>query len=105
VLDGKGPAEAAAFMFMGQLHQFDIVQLADQVFGMPDHLHFPQGVAGGMPGDSQRRPPVFQAHAEHLHHELGPLEHARGKGLGLREVLFAGEELGIVVLHHPGAGT
>ena len=105
VLDGEGAAESAALALAGELDQFDVLQLAQQVLGVLDDTHLAQGVAGGVPGHAQGLTPVFITHAEHPHHELGPLEHAPRKGLGLRQILVSGKERGVVVLHHAGAGS
>jgi hypothetical protein len=104
VLDGEGPAESAALALALELHQFDVRQLPDQALGILDDPHLPQGVAGGVPGDFQGVASVLEPHTEHPHHELGPLEHAGGKPLGLGLVRRAGKERRVVVFHHPGAG-
>ena len=58
-----------------------------------------------MPGDLDRLAPVFESDVEHLHQKFGQLDHPAGEALRLGGLGLAGEQLGVVVLQHPAAGT
>jgi hypothetical protein len=104
LLDGEGPAEAAALVLVFELQQGDIPELADEGLGILDHPHFPQCVAGGVPGDRNGCPAVLQPDVQDMHQKLGQLEDASGKFLRQPPVRVLGEKRRIVAVHHTGAG-
>ena len=55
-LEGRLAADQLAL----QLHQGHVFQLPEQGLGVPDDIHLAQGMAGAVPGDRHRIPPVFQ---------------------------------------------
>jgi hypothetical protein len=73
---------------------------------MQVRAHLAARGAGGVQRDARRRALVAQADLRHMQKELGEFENPLGQRFGLGQQLgIVGENLGIMVTHHAGAGT
>jgi hypothetical protein len=81
-------------------------QLAQQCARVQVRAHLATGSTGGMQRDPRRRPLIGEPDPGNIEQELGEFENPLGECSRLaQQSRIVGENLGIVVTHHAGAGT